>query len=70
MDPLILGALVGTSTILILFSGISVGIGLLVVSALFIMIFDGAPSLALMPRRSDWGELLAAPATACQSHAR
>jgi len=49
MDPLILGALVGTSTILILFSGISVGIGLLVVSALFIMIFDGAPSLALMP---------------------
>ena len=49
MDPLILGALVGTSTILILFSGISVGIGLLVVSGLFIMIFDGAPSLALMP---------------------
>ena len=49
MDPLILGALVGTSTILILFSGISVGIGLLVVSALFIMIFDGAPSLALIP---------------------
>jgi tripartite ATP-independent transporter DctM subunit len=49
MDPLILGALVGTSTILILFSGISVGIGLLVVSALFIMMFDGAPSLALMP---------------------
>ena len=47
MDPLILGALVGTSTILILFSGISVGIGLLVVSALFIMIFDGAPSLPL-----------------------
>ena len=49
MDPLVLGALVGTSTSLILFSGISVGIGLLVVSALFIMIFDGAPSLALMP---------------------
>jgi|TARA_B110000503_G_scaffold97177_1_gene145958 C4-dicarboxylate transporter DctM subunit len=49
MDPLILGALVGISTILILFSGISVGIGLLVVSGLFIIIFDGAPSLALMP---------------------
>ncbi|MGY8906730.1 TRAP transporter large permease [Candidatus Njordibacter sp. Uisw_056] len=49
MDPLLLGALVGASTILILFSGISVGIGLLVVSGLFILIFDGAPSLALMP---------------------
>jgi len=49
MDPLLLGALVGVTTILILFSGISVGIGLLVVSGLFILIFDGAPSLALMP---------------------
>jgi C4-dicarboxylate transporter DctM subunit len=49
MDPLLLGALVGITTILILFSGISVGIGLLVVSGLFILIFDGAPSLALMP---------------------
>ena len=49
MDPLLLGALVGASTILILFSGISVGIGLLVVSGLFILMFDGAPSLALMP---------------------
>jgi C4-dicarboxylate transporter DctM subunit len=34
---------------LILFSGVSVGIGLLMVSGLFILIFDGAPSLALMP---------------------
>jgi|TARA_B110000967_G_scaffold204124_1_gene246057 C4-dicarboxylate transporter DctM subunit len=49
MDPLLLGALVGITTILILFSGISVGVGLLVVSGLFILIFDGAPSLALMP---------------------
>jgi len=49
MDPLLLGALVGASTILILFSGISVGVGLLVVSGLFILMFDGAPSLALMP---------------------
>ncbi|MFT5664397.1 MAG: C4-dicarboxylate transporter DctM subunit [Urechidicola sp.] len=49
MDPLFLGALVGVSTILILFSGVSVGIGLLMVSGLFILIFDGAPSLALMP---------------------
>jgi C4-dicarboxylate transporter DctM subunit len=49
MDPLFLGALVGVSTILILFSGVSVGIGLLMVSGLFILIFDGSPSLALMP---------------------
>ena len=40
MDPLLLGALVGASTILILFSGISVGIGLLVVSGLFILMFE------------------------------
>jgi len=49
MDPLLLGALVGITTILILFSGISVGVGLLVVSGLFILVFDGASSLALMP---------------------
>jgi C4-dicarboxylate transporter DctM subunit len=49
MDPLFLGALVGVCTILILFSGVSVAIGLLMVSCLFILIFDGAPSLALMP---------------------
>lgn len=49
MDPLTLGALVGISTILILFSGVSVGIGLLIVSAVFLMIFDGFGSLELMP---------------------
>jgi C4-dicarboxylate transporter DctM subunit len=49
MDPLILSALVGITTILILFSGISVGIGLLVVSGLFLIVFDGLQSLQLMP---------------------
>ncbi|MEH6455882.1 MAG: TRAP transporter large permease [Cocleimonas sp.] len=49
MDPLTLGALVGISTILVLFSGVSVGIGLLIVSAIFLMIFDGFGSLELMP---------------------
>jgi C4-dicarboxylate transporter DctM subunit len=49
MDPLILSALVGITTILILFSGVSVGIGLLVVSGLFLIVFDGLQSLQLMP---------------------
>ncbi len=49
MDPLILGALVGMFTILVLFSGVSVGVGLLVVSAGFLVIFDGMRSLELMP---------------------
>jgi len=49
MDPLILGALVGICTILVLFSGVSVGVGLLVVSAGFLVIFDGMRSLELMP---------------------
>ena len=49
MDPLILGALVGIFTILVLFSGVSVGVGLLVVSAGFLVIFDGMRSLELMP---------------------
>ena len=49
MDPLILGSLVGICTILVLFSGVSVGIGLLIVSAGFLLIFDGPRSLELMP---------------------
>ncbi len=49
MDPLILAALVGICTILVLFSGVSVGVGLLVVSAGFLVIFDGMRSLELMP---------------------
>ncbi|MGO4914943.1 TRAP transporter large permease [Pseudogemmobacter sp. W21_MBD1_M6] len=49
MDPLILGALVGLSTILVLFSGLSVAMGLLVVAGFFLVVFDGTRSLELMP---------------------
>ena len=49
MDPLILGAFVALATILVLFSGISVANGLLVVSAGFLLAFDGIRSLELMP---------------------
>ena len=49
MDPLTLGALLGVITILVLFSGISVAIGLLLVSAAFLFIFDGLRSLELIP---------------------
>ncbi len=49
MDPLILGALVALATIIVLFSGVSVGIGLLIVSATFLVVFDGARSLELIP---------------------
>ena len=40
MDPLSLGLVIGIVTILVLFSGISVAIGLLTVSAIFLFIFD------------------------------
>lgn len=49
MDPLVLGALIALSTILVLFSGVSVAIGLLFVSAIFIIAFDGFSSLELLP---------------------
>ena len=49
MDPLLLGLLVAVATILVLFSGVSVAIGLLVVSGGFLLAFDGARSLQLMP---------------------
>ncbi|MCG8491478.1 MAG: TRAP transporter large permease [Sneathiellales bacterium] len=49
MDPLVLGALVGVCTILVLFSGVSVAIGLIIVSAAFLLFFDGMRSLELMP---------------------
>ncbi|VAV98397.1 TRAP dicarboxylate transporter, DctM subunit, unknown substrate 4 [hydrothermal vent metagenome] len=49
MDPLLLSGLVAFFTILVLFSGISVALGLLVVSAGFLIIFDGARSLELLP---------------------
>jgi C4-dicarboxylate transporter DctM subunit len=49
MDPLLLGGIVAIVTIMVLFSGVSVAIGLLIVSAGFLIIFDGARSLELMP---------------------
>lgn len=49
MDPLILGTLVGTVTIFVLFSGMSVATGLLLVSAGFLVAFDGLRSLELVP---------------------
>lgn len=49
MDPLILGAIVAILTIVVLFSGVSVATGLLIVSAGFLLVFDGARSLELIP---------------------
>ena len=49
MDPLTLGALVGVVTVLVLFSGISVAMGLLVVATGFLLVFDGPRSLQLLP---------------------
>jgi tripartite ATP-independent transporter DctM subunit len=49
MDPLFLGAMVAFATILVLFSGVSVALGLLIVSAGFLIAFDGVRSLELMP---------------------
>jgi tripartite ATP-independent transporter DctM subunit len=49
MDPLVLGALVAFFTIMVLFSGVSVATGLLIVSAGFLIAFDGLRSLELMP---------------------
>lgn len=49
MDPLALGALVALCTIGVLFSGVSVALGLLIVSGGFLVVFDGMRSLELMP---------------------
>ena len=49
MDPLVLGLIVACVTILILFSGVAVANGLLIVSAIFLLAFDGLRSLELMP---------------------
>ena len=49
MDPLALGGLVALATVLVLFSGVSVAVGLLIVSAGFLLAFDGVRSLELMP---------------------
>ncbi|MEO1293655.1 MAG: TRAP transporter large permease [Pseudomonadota bacterium] len=49
MDPLLVGGFVALATILVLFSGVSVASGLLIVSAGFLIIFDGVRSLELLP---------------------
>ncbi|MGR3520745.1 MAG: TRAP transporter large permease [Roseovarius sp.] len=49
MDPLLLGLIVAIATIVVLFSGVSVALGLLIVSGGFLIVFDGVRSLELMP---------------------
>jgi C4-dicarboxylate transporter, DctM subunit len=49
MDPLALGGLVALVTVAVLFSGVSVANGLLIVSASFLIVFDGMRSLELLP---------------------
>ncbi|WP_209424490.1 TRAP transporter large permease [Pararhodobacter sp. SW119] len=49
MDPLTLGAFVAIVTVFVLFSGVSVATGLLIVSGGFLVVFDGMRSLELMP---------------------
>ncbi|MBJ3775028.1 TRAP transporter large permease [Acuticoccus mangrovi] len=49
MGPLTLGALVAVATVIVLFSGVSVAAGLLIVSAGFLLVFDGFGALELLP---------------------
>lgn len=49
MDPLLMGAIIGMATIIVLFSGISVAVGLLVISCFFLIVFDGFRSVELVP---------------------
>jgi len=49
MDPLLLGAIVAIATVIVLFSGVSVANGLLIIAAGFLLIFDGLRSLELLP---------------------
>ena len=49
MEPLTLSGLVGIATVVMLFSGISVAAGLLVVATAFLLIFDGPRSLISLP---------------------
>ena len=65
MDPLVLGAIIGIVTILVLFSGVSVALGLLIVAASFMFWNRGFPALELVPElffsKIDSFELLAIP---------
>jgi len=49
MDPITLGGLVALVTIAVLFSGVPVAVGLLITAAGFLLVFDGARALELMP---------------------
>ncbi|PKP63217.1 MAG: C4-dicarboxylate ABC transporter, partial [Alphaproteobacteria bacterium HGW-Alphaproteobacteria-8] len=49
MDPLVTGGLVALATVAVLLSGVSVAVGLLLVAAGFLLAFDGARALELMP---------------------
>ncbi|MEQ8665607.1 MAG: TRAP transporter large permease [Rhodospirillales bacterium] len=49
MDPILLGAIVAITTVLVLFSGVSVANGLLIIAAGFLLVFDGLRSLELLP---------------------
>lgn len=49
MDPLLLGLLVAVITVIVLFSGMPVALGLLLVAAIFLTIFDGTRSLQMIP---------------------
>ena len=65
MDPITLGFVVAVATVPVLFSGVSVAKGLLIVSAGFLLAFDGSRSLELMPEiffgKLDTFALLAIP---------
>jgi C4-dicarboxylate transporter, DctM subunit len=49
MDPILLGILVGVITTLVLFSGIAIGMGLLLVSIGFLFAFSGMRDISLVP---------------------
>ncbi len=49
MDPLVLSAIVGIVTIVVLFSGVSVGFGLMIVSMIFILAAEGMFGMAVLP---------------------
>lgn len=56
MDPLVVGLMVAIATVAVLFSGVSVGTGLLIVAAGFLLAFDGMRSLQALPELF-YGEL-------------
>ena len=56
MDPLVVGGLVALCTVVVLFSGVSVATGLLIVATGFLFVFDGARSLVALPELM-YGEL-------------